>query len=71
MNELQKKIQHLIEEKSTLSQSNRLIVDSLTKDIKELNESLHEYRRKERVEENNASKNKKIEERISSGNFIL
>lgn len=67
MNELQKKIQHLVEEKSTLSESNRLIVDSLTKDIKELNEKLNEYRRKEKIElnvneikENEGGKSKEI-----------
>jgi len=76
MNELQKKLQHLIEEKSTLSQSNSLIVESLTREIKELNEKLNEYRRKERVSvgDENKERNISIEtvpEKISKSNSYL
>ncbi len=60
MNELQKKLQHLFEEKSTLSQSNSLIVESLTKEIKELNEKLNDYRRKERVVVDDENKERNI-----------
>jgi chromosome segregation ATPase len=48
LNEFQKKIQHLIEEKSTLTNSHGLIVDSLTNEIKSLTEKLNEYQKNDK-----------------------
>jgi chromosome segregation ATPase len=59
LNELQKKIQHLIEEKSTLQTSHGLIVENLTKEIKSLTEKLNEYQKKELELEGNVVDQKK------------
>ena len=48
---------HLLEEKSTLSQSHNLIVENLTNEIKELNDKLNEYRKND----NNINNNNIIE----------
>jgi hypothetical protein len=66
LNELQKKIQHLIEEKSTLQISHGLIVENLTKDINSMTEKLNRYQKKEmELEENVAHQKKSSEMEIS------
>jgi len=47
VNELQKKIQHLNEEKVILVQSHGLIVENMSKEIANLTEKLNEYRKEE------------------------
>jgi predicted metal-dependent hydrolase len=62
LNELNRKIQHMIEEKNMLNQSHGLIVENLTNEIKSLTEKLNEYKKKDLTLNLNLHKEDQVKE---------